>query len=203
MAYFGFHGRYKKHTYEDCKDFKDLSFIDILNLDPSKIPSNILKNSCILKNINKPNYITSIQLDAIQHLLMIKNNARTINTPNYKEEKDRIIGMFKKKYFNFCQELYIFDTTNKGIISSKHLFSNRPHIPFASVKKENPEIEEVILEATNKIVDETMALNDTNERIKELEKRLKKLNSKSSKGGKKITKRKTKRKNSKKCFSLF
>ena len=200
MAYFGFHGRYKKHCYEDCKDLKNKSFIEILNLDPSQIPSNILTNSCIFKKINKQDYITSIQLDAIQHLLMIKNNVRTKDNPNYEEVKDRIVRLFKNKYSEFCEEFNTFNTTNKKTMLGRDLFANQNEIPFASLKN-NSQIESVMKEAYDTIVDENMERNDEKQQFKHLNRRLEKLN---SSGGKKSSKRrKTKRRKSKKYFSLF
>jgi hypothetical protein len=205
MAYFGFHGRYKKHCYEDCKDLKNKNFIEILNLDPSTVPSNILTNSCIFKKINKQDYITSIQLDAIQHLLMIKNSARTKDSSNYKEVKDRIIRLFKNKYSEFCQEFDTFNTTNKGPMIGRDLFT--PPINDTAVypgytkslvqKARDSQIESLMNETHEKIVGETMVNND----IEDLERRFANLKS----GGKKSSKRKrkTRRRKSKKCFSLF
>ena len=79
---------------------------------------NILTNSCIFKKINKEDYISSIQLDAIQHLIMIKNSAKTKDSSNYEDVKNRIIRLFKSKYSEFCQDFNTFNTTNKKKIST-------------------------------------------------------------------------------------
>jgi len=221
MAYFGFHGRLKKHCYEDCKDLKNLSFIEILNIDPSKVPSNILTNSCIFKKINKQDYINSIQLDAIQHLLMIKNNARTKDSSNYEEVKNNIIKLFKKKYSEFCQEFDTFNTTNKAPILGRDLFT--PSINDSAVysgytkslvqKARDSQIKSAIKEGMDSVVDKTMVDNDINILQKRLTE-LKQGGKKSSKRKRKTKRRKTKRRKtkrrktkrrrkSKKCFSLF
>ena len=89
-----FHGRYKTHTYEDCIDFKDKNWYEILNTNPKDIPFNILTNSCKLKKINSPGYIDSLQLEAIKYLLEIKYLLKS-KDPNYERKRLDIINRFK------------------------------------------------------------------------------------------------------------
>ena len=146
-----FHGRYKTHKYEDCKDFINKNWEEILNTNPSDIPFNILTNSCKLKKVGSSGYITDIQLDAIKHLLEIKYLLKN-KDPNYERKKLEIINRFKRD-----NDLSSFNTTN---------LNNEEGIELHSLS--------------------STTINGGKKR----------------KTNKKI-KRKTKRRKSKKCFSLF
>jgi hypothetical protein len=190
MAYFGFHGRYKSHCYEDCKDHRlqSMNWYQILNIPPSEIPSNILTNSCSLKKINEPNYISSIQLDAIQHLLKLKEYIKKYKIPNndnYIEDlKNNLITKFQTKYSDFCNTLY--DVTPQ-------------------ISKLDSEANDLVVDAYGKVLDKREREREMEREIDDLSKRYTRLK---KSGGKKSSKRKrtkikTRRRKSKKCFSLF
>jgi hypothetical protein len=189
MAYFGFHGRYKKHTYEDCKDFKTKSWKEILEIEPKDIPLNILTNSCNLKKVGEPGYINFIQLDAIKQLLEIKKKTRT---------KDKIIDMFKKKYSSiFCKEPENVENVDNTSI-----------IKLLSTLQSSPSQTIVNSHSTLNPSSSNMVDSEFNKTTENLKKRAAELLSNSisqshSKKGGKTKRRKTKRRKSKKCFSLF
>jgi hypothetical protein len=139
MVWF-FHGRYKKHKYEDCKDFINMNWEEILNTDPSKIPFNILTNSCNLKKVGNPGYITELQLDAIKHLLEIKYLLKT-KDPNYEIKKLDIINRFKlnnKEYLDDGENTIENFNDGEGVeLTSLSRGNDDDDINFKNFKRRN------------------------------------------------------------------
>jgi len=193
MAYFGFHGRYKPHKYEDCKDFKTKRWEEILETEPKDIPLNILTNSCNLKKVGEPGYINFIQLDAIKQLLEIKKQTRTKDISNYEEVKNRIIKLFKKKYSSiFCKEPEIVDNT-----SMNKLFSTLQNYPSQTIVNSHSTLKP----SSSNMVD--IEFNKTTEYLNQKAKSLFNKTSSHLKRGGKRKRRKTRRRKSKKYSSLF